>query len=87
MDQIDDLKLANDLLTKRYESIKRTNEILQERIKVLKITIQAQETSIDLQRTTNLANGDYIVTLKYEILNLERKLNRLQSDHVNKKEN
>ena len=87
MDQIDDLKLTNDLLTKRYESIKRTNEILQERIRVLKTTIQAQETSIDLQRTINLANGDYIVTLKYEILNLERKLNRLQSDHVNKKEN
>lgn len=87
MDQIDGLKKNNDLITKRYESIKRTNEILQERIRVLKINIQAQEKSIDLQRSINLANGDYIVNLEYKIMILERKLNKLQSDHVNEKEN
>ena len=87
MDQIDELKKNNDLITKRYESIKRTNEILQERIRVLKINIQAQEKSIDLQRSINLANGDYVVNLEYKIMILERKLNKLQSDHVNEKEN
>lgn len=87
MNQIDELKKNNDLIIMRCESVERTNEILRERIKMLKINIQAKEETIEIQRYINMTREDEIVKLKNKILNLERILNKLQSNHNIEKEN
>ena len=62
-------------------------KILKTRIEVLKSTISLKDGIINALKSINKIQSETIIDQEYTIMILERKLNKLQSNHANENEN